>query len=115
MLTQTTEEKALASVSKRIRTLEDRVKEYNEVVARLTAEGRDYIARKVIEDIRAYDAAAYYADVTDKFITVLEAHKIHPAPELIMKLLECASYSKWIAERQAGELAKEEERTKRRL
>ena len=69
MLSQTTEEKALASVSKRIRTLEDHVKEYNEVVARLTAEGRDYIARKVIEDIRAYDAAAYYADATDKIIT----------------------------------------------
>lgn len=111
----TEEEKALASVAKRIHTLEERVKEYNDFVGRLTAEGRDYISRKVIDDLRTYNAAAYYADATDVFLNVLEAHKVTPTPELIMKLLECASYSKWIAERQAGELAKEEERTKRRL
>ena len=115
MLSQTTEEKALAAVAKRIKTLEERVAEYNTFVERLTAEGRDYIARKVVEEIRAYDTAAYYADTTDKFLTVLEAHNVQTTPELIMKLLECSSYSKWMAERQAGELAKEEERTKRRL
>ena len=114
-MTMTEDEKALAATYKRIKTLEDRVAEYNTFVERLTAEGRDYIARKVIDDLRAYNAGTYYADTTDKFLTVLEAHKVQATPELIMKLLECASYSKWIAERQAGELAKEEERTKRRL
>ena len=104
----TDEEKALASVAKRIKTLEDRVKDYNEFTQRLTAEGRDYIARKVMTELRTYDTAGYYADIADRFLTTLEAHKVPATPELIMKLLECASYTKWIAERQAGELAKEE-------
>lgn len=107
-MAMTEEEKALASVAKRIKTLEDRVKDYNEFTQRLTAEGRDYIARKVMTDLRQYDTAAYYADIADRFLNVMEAHKVTATPELIMKLLECASYSKWIAERQAGELAKEE-------
>lgn len=107
-MTMTPEEKMLSATAKRIKTLEDRVSEYNDFVGRLTAEGRDYIHRKVMNDLRAYDTAAYYADTTDRFLSVLEAHKVTAAPELIMKLLECASYSKWIAERQAGELAREE-------
>lgn len=107
-MAMTEEEKALATVAKRIKIFEDRVKEYNDFVEKMTTEGRDYIARKVIDDIRSYNTAAYYADTTDAFLNVLEAHKVPVTPELIMKLLECASYSKWIAERQAGELAKEE-------
>ena len=108
MTVQTPEEKALAAVTRRIKTLEDRVKEYNDFIGRLTEDGREYIAKKVIDDIRSYNAATYYAETTDTFLNVLEAHKVPVTPELIMKLLECASYSKWIAERQAGELAKEE-------
>lgn len=107
-MAMTDEEKALASVAKRIKTLEDRISAYTEFTERLTAEGRDYIARKVMTELRAYDTAGYYADIADRFITVLETHKVTATPELIMKVLECASYTKWQTERQAGELAREE-------
>jgi len=108
----TPEEKALATVQKSIKTLEGRVNEYNEFIEKMKTQGRDYIAKKVVEDIKGYEVAGYYADATDKFLTVLEAHKVPPTPELVKelipKLLECASYSKWMAERQAGEIAKED-------
>ena len=112
-MSKMTEEQRLAMISRRIDVMETRVSEFKNFSEKLTAEGRDYIARKVTDEIRSYTASAYYADVTDNFLNVLEAHKLTVTPELVMKLLECASYTKWMAERQAGELAKEVERTKR--
>ena len=107
------EEKKMATITRRLDAIENRVNEMNKYAEYLTAEGQDYIARKITNEIRSYTASAYYADATDKFINVLESHKLTATPELVMKLLECASYTKWMAERQAGELAKEVEKTKR--
>lgn len=108
-MTQTPEEKKLATVAKRIDTLEGRVNCYNDFMENLLTQGREYIAQKVVEDVKAYTGASYYAEVTDKFLTVLEKHKIiGDQSQLIMKLLECASYTKWIAEQQAGQTTRAE-------
>ncbi len=112
-MAQTEEEKRLASMTRKLTAIEERIANYHSFMENLMTHGKDYIARKVYEDIRKYDASGYYASVTDQFLAVLEKHNVEPTTEMITKVLECASYSKWMVERQAGELAREEEKTKR--
>ncbi len=114
-MAQTEEEKRLASMTRKLTAIEERIANYHSFMDNLMTQGKDHIARKVSEDIKKYAAAGYYANVTDQFLNVLENHHVEPTTELITKVLECASYTKWMAERQAGELAKVEEKAKWRV